>query len=113
MSLIHYLTIGFFDLRSDHLNPGKEPMPLRQLDRSWVEAYLNGVEAKVEEAFWFGDSGCLWGTLSWFEHARSIVDHHGPGCVAVHQNEGLVIYPADGINEQRRANGWETPNGVA
>ncbi len=109
MSLIHYLTIGFFDLRSERLGPGHEPEPLRPLDRAWVEQHLAAAGLDEAAAFWFAESGCLWTGLSWLDAARVIVDYHGPGCVAIHHNQGMVVHPPAAVLEQFRVNGWPPP----
>ncbi len=109
MSLAHYLTIGFFDLRTEQLSPGIEPTPLRPLDRAWVECRLADAGPDAAAGFWFTESGCLWSVLPSLETARAIVDHHGSGCVAVHQNQGLVVYPPAAVVEQFRVNGWRPP----
>ncbi|MSU79459.1 MAG: hypothetical protein EXS16_15385 [Gemmataceae bacterium] len=109
MSFIHYLTVGFFDIRRDQLGPGSEPVPQLPLDRKWVETRLSEIGSKATDAFWFTESGCLWTTYSWEGVAREIATHHGMACVVVHQNQGLIVWPPQAVVEQFRVNGWSTP----
>src|SRR6516162_356820 len=52
------------DLDPARLNPVREPTPLCQLDRTWIEQRLANTEPALAEQFWFSESGCRWG--NWY-----------------------------------------------
>jgi hypothetical protein len=110
MSFVHHLTIGCFDLDPRISNPLGDPIPLRPLDRNWVQQLLSEAGPELARQFWFGEAGCL--LADWygagpkraeeiFSLAQLIADHHRPGCVVIHQNQGVVIHPEESIQAQR------------
>jgi hypothetical protein len=115
-----YIQIGFFDVQIEKLRsigPSPEPTVTARLDYEWTAPLLENLETNTQaEFFWYGgpdDREYLMSSLPHLDVARLISDHLGDGCVIIHRQSGLVLYPPKAVIHQARINDWPVPSDVS